>query len=158
MDIRMKCSKNNQMSYEGSSNTIFQTTPIQTRISNLIINDLTIQPYSKPKQTKLLEELLSGEYHRVIVQTYGQDEHGNMISEQEKQKKSEIVVSLDMTISELKSLILSYFGNKPFFLDYLIDNKKTVRDLLAMIKADGKEENIINIYFDIENLRLNFRN
>ena len=27
-----------------------------------------------------------------------------------------------------------------------------------MIKADNKEENIINIYFDIENLRLNFRN
>jgi hypothetical protein len=62
-----------------------------------------------------------------------------------------------MTIKELKSLILGYYWSKPFFLDYFIDNSKTVKDLLSMIKKDKKEENIINVYFDFQNLRINIR-
>ena len=62
-----------------------------------------------------------------------------------------------MTIKELKSLILSYHGSNPFFLDYLIDNTRLVRDLLRMIKADKKEDNVINIYFDVQNLRIKAR-
>jgi len=60
-----------------------------------------------------------------------------------------------MSIKEFKSLILSYHGSKPFFLDYLIDNSKLVKDLLNMIKSDKKEDNVINVYFDIQNLRIN---
>jgi len=62
-----------------------------------------------------------------------------------------------MEIRELKSLILSYHGSKPFFLDYYIENTKQVKDLLDMIKSDDKTENLINIYFDIQNLRVNMR-
>ena len=62
-----------------------------------------------------------------------------------------------MSIKELKSLILSDHGSKPFFLDYFIDNSKLVKDLLNMNQKDKKEENIINVYFDIQNLRINVR-
>jgi hypothetical protein len=43
------------MSYEGNMNEIMEG-PIEKRISNLIINDLTIQPYSEAKQTRLVLE------------------------------------------------------------------------------------------------------
>ena len=56
MEIRQSEAKNkNKMSYEGNMNEIMEG-PIEKRISNLIINDLTIQPYSEAKQTRLVLE------------------------------------------------------------------------------------------------------
>ena len=136
MDIRMTEAKNkNKMSYEGNLD-MEMGGPIEKRISNLIINDLTIQPYSEAKQASLVLEFSEQQNiysTRVIVQAYGLDASGNLSIESNQPCKSEIVVSLDMTIKELKSLILSYHGSKPFFLDYLIDNSRLVRDLLKII-------------------------
>ena len=38
-----------------------------------------------------------------------------------------------------------------------MDNSRPVRDLLNLIKSNKKEENLINIYFDIQNLRIKVR-
>ena len=45
-----------------------------------------------------------------------------------------------MTIKELKSLILGYYWSKPFFLDFFIDNSKTVKDLLKMTMQHKKDK------------------
>ena len=56
----------NKMSYEGNLDVAMQT-PIEKRISNLIINDLTIQPYSEAKQARLVLEFSEQTTTRVIV-------------------------------------------------------------------------------------------
>jgi len=52
----MANTQNNKMSYAGNLETEMTKVPIENRISNLIINDLTIQPYSEAKRAKLSSE------------------------------------------------------------------------------------------------------
>ena len=51
MEVRMAAKDKNKMSYEGNLEAEMSKGPIEKRVSNLIINDLTIQPYSEAKRT-----------------------------------------------------------------------------------------------------------
>ena len=69
-------------------------------------------------------------------------------------------VNVEITISSFKSLLLSYFGSKPFFLEYNIDNNLLVSDLIELIEKDKENKNkkVVNVYFDIRSLRIKLRN
>ena len=69
-------------------------------------------------------------------------------------------VNVEITISSFKSLLLSYFGSEPFFLEYNIDNSMLVSDLIDLIEKDKENKNkkVVNVYFDIRSLRIKLRN
>lgn len=92
--------------------------PIKHRISNTIIHDVDIRPFTDAQLFKLINQWNSEKINlqRVEIHAYGYSGEDSDELKSNEPVKTQMTVRYDMKIRCFKSMIMSAVSPKPFFL------------------------------------------